>query len=862
VAVKSQKKLGAPMTVDLDALLAQPAGQRKKWFEANADRTLTDRVASAVKVAAAVQDLHAALAPVIEVHATPDLVPPGAMVLQPSEERRRSGSHYTPRSLTEPIVRTTLEPILERLHGEEGEPPAPEQILDLKVCDPAMGSGAFLVETCRQLGDALIEAWSAHGGRPEMPPDEDEVVFARRMVAQRCLYGVDRNPVAVDLAKVSLWLVTLARDHALTFVDHALRHGDSLVGLTNAQIADFRWDEKAPAFEAVHVGGRLQKALELRDRIRTANDAVTDDELREWWKLAEDELDEVRLYADLVVAAFFSAQTTKDRENQRVVFADAIHKGTAQQYRTWLEAWRHDEKPLVPFHWELEFPEVFGAASSAFDALVGNPPFAGVTTLCRANLPCYTDWLRQSWPDTGGKCDLVAFFFRRVFDLLHGDGCMGLLATNSIANGDTRESGLAAFCDAGAVIYAATKRIAWPGSAAVIVSAVHVAKHLRPRPVLDGRQVSRISAFLLEGSTDHVPPPIPPAIPSVTKGVVPYGEGFVVGAEPSNIPEERIREVLEREPGAAVFVRPYLRGRRLNSSPTTQPDAHIVDFSGRELDDLQEVPLLLGLLEEHVRPQREALTDQSGAKALKEKWWRYQYEAADLFREIRESKLTRVIVTARVSPTLGFAFVSPNQVFNEKVIVFPEERAAAFSMLQSGVHDSWVRFLTGARKDDINYSPSDCFETFPFSEGWENDPALEAAGEAYYTFRADLMVRNDEGLTKTYNRFHDPEESDLDIVRLRELHADMDRAVLDAYGWSDIPTDCEFLLDYEIDEAEWGRKKKPYRYRWPDDVRDEVLARLLELNARRAEEEKRAGVGAAKKGKKAVRVSEDQERLI
>ena len=99
-------------------------------------------------------------------------------------------------------------------------------------------------------------------------------------------------------------------------------------------------------------------------------------------------------------------------------------------------------------------------------------------------------------------------------------------------------------------------------------------------------------------------------------------------------------------------------------------------------------------------------------------------------------------------------------------------------------------------------------------------------------------------MTKTYNRFHDPYEDDPEIEKLRELHAAMDRAVLDAYGRTDIPTDCDFLLDYEIDEATWGRKKKPYRYRWPDPVRDEVLARLLALNAERAAEEARAGASA------------------
>jgi len=153
-------------------------------------------------------------------------------------------------------------------------------------------------------------------------------------------------------------------------------------------------------------------------------------------------------------------------------------------------------------------------------------------------------------------------------------------------------------------------------------------------------------------------------------------------------------------------------------------------------------------------------------------------------------------------------------------------------------------------KDDLRYAPSDCFETFPFPEHWETHPALEAAGQAYYDFRAALMVRNNEGLTKTYNRFHDPDETDPDILKLRELHAAMDWAVLDAYGWTDIPTACEFLLDYEIDEEEWGNKKKPYRYRWPDEVRVEVLARLLELNAERAQEEARTGVAVAAKSRR------------
>ena len=135
------------------------------------------------------------------------------------------------------------------------------------------------------------------------------MIFARRLVAQRCLYGVDRNPVAVDLAKVSLWLVTLAKDHALTFVDHALRHGDSLVGLSRKQIEAFHWDPDAPRFQAgfetMRVREHVAKVAELRQQIREADESVSDWELRDLWDEAQFELGKVRLFGDLVLAAFF-----------------------------------------------------------------------------------------------------------------------------------------------------------------------------------------------------------------------------------------------------------------------------------------------------------------------------------------------------------------------------------------------------------------------------------------------------------------------------------------------------------------------------------------------------------------------------
>ena len=172
--------------------------------------------------------------------------------------------------------------------------------------------------------------------------------------------------------------------------------------------------------------------------------------------------------------------------------------------------------------------------------------------------------------------------------------------------------------------------------------------------------------------------------------------------------------------------------------------------------------------------------------------------------------------------------------------------------MQSRVHETWVRAVSLTLKDDLRYVPGHCFETFPFPENWQTNSTMETAGNSYYEFRMELMALSKVGLTKTYNRFHDREEPAPQIVELRELHAAMDRVVLDAYGWTDIPTDCKCVLDHEIDEETWGTKKKPFRYRWPEEVHDEVLARLLDLNKKRYAEEVAAGLHAEEGAKRSA----------
>ena len=195
-----------------------------------------------------------------------------------------------------------------------GDNPTPEQILGLKVCDPAMGSGAFLVEACRYLGEKLEKAWIAHGLMPPIPADQDPLLHARRIVAQRCLYGVDKNPFAVNLAKLSLWLATFAKDHPFTFVDHTLRCGDSLVGLTAHQIEAFHWQPKEEGALLRDMPSRLRHILNARAQILDAADETPYETLAQKLAVTEEQMIDLRLAGDLTVAAFFAADKTKERE--------------------------------------------------------------------------------------------------------------------------------------------------------------------------------------------------------------------------------------------------------------------------------------------------------------------------------------------------------------------------------------------------------------------------------------------------------------------------------------------------------------------------------------------------------------------
>jgi len=542
---------------------------------------------------------------------------------------------------------------------------------------------------------------------------------------------------------------------------------------------------------------------------------------------------------------------------------------------------------------------VFDRKNPGFDAIIGNPPFLGGKKVSTNFGSEYLEWLKVANPESHGNADIVAQFFRRGFTILRKSGCLGLIATNTIAQGDTRSTGLRYICQNGGTIYNATKRFKWIGSAAVVVSIVNIQKvdtvgcvatdildssRISPaathptqlaatHPILDGRQVAKISAFLFHAGGNENPQPLLANAGKRFQGSIVLGMGFTFDdTNPEATPIAEMHRLIEQNPKNAERIFPYIGGDEVNSSPTHAHNRYVINFGEMSEDEAWEYPDLMKILQAKVKPGRDKLIER-GKQIHEYDYWKFWDKRTENYKAI--AKCDRVLFHANISRHIAFAFISSKIIVAAPHNVFALESNSSFCVLQSRIHEIWARFLGSSMKDDVRYTPTDCFETFPFPENWETSPTLEEIGKTYYEYRAALMVRNNQGLTDTYNRFHNPDERHPDIIKLRQLHQECDQIVLNAYGWTDIATDCEFILDYEEEEEESEgiskrQKKKPWRYKWPEEIHDEVLARLLELNLKRYQEEilgGKAAEGKAKGGKKTAsksrkKVSDKPPRIL
>ena len=838
-------------------------------------------------------------------------------------DRRATGTHYTPKPLTEMMVKEALEPVVyigpaEGLPRAEWKLKSPSEILDLKVCDPAMGSGAFLVQACRYLGDRLVDAWEraesegkvidANGVVTDFPPDEpmskvqeDRLIEARRLVAERCLYGVDINPLAVELAKLSLWLVTISKGRPFGFLDHNLKSGDSLLGVSDIeQLVQFRMKPE-PGDPGNLMSAQIRNAvedakkerLELREtRIRDIRDIRIQMQHLEKAEAATFRLKE---YADYFIGTVLtsgkpSKKTFKVWDAAAMQGYSLLNPATdsfasAQEKKSAIVMLSHDlpvgqTQARRPFHWAIEFPEVF--AQGGFNTIIGNPPFMGGKLITGNFGTAYRDYLLHHLAGGAkGSADLVAYFYLRAFELIRSEGDFGLIACNTIAEGDTRQVGLERMVQSDGTIYSAYPNMPWPGAAAVVVSPVFMRKGTwQGIKNINGVAVGVISPYL-SPQDEWSPKVLISNANQSFQGSVVLGLGFTMS-------EGDAKRFIEADARNAEVLFPYLNGDDLNSSPEQKPSRWIINFFDWPLDRdaegswatssdkekkeffnvghvpldypgnvISEFPMLHKVLDEKVRPERQRV-DANGDYVLRRplpmRWWQYADKRPALYHAIgrgtsfarhpegwaKNVPIDKVLVNARVCKYFTPSIVSNDSVFHEKLIVMLLSPTMGLAFMASSEMQDWVWKQSSTLGTGLNFSPSDAFETLPFP--LSPVPQLEFLGEQLDEHRRKIMTSRQIGLTALYNLFHNPSERDAELEEMRRLQREIDVAVRDSYGWQDID------LDHGFHEVGYLPANDNVRYTISEPARIEILKRLSALNRQRWEEEEAAGLH--KKGKK------------
>jgi hypothetical protein len=768
--------------------------------------------------------------------------------------RRETGTHYTPKTLTEPIVQHTLEPLV-YVGPAEGKPQGewrlkfPREILALKVCDMAMGSAAFLVQTCRWLGDRLVEAWDAAekagravsvegelleqpGNTELLPRDQAErVLIARRLIASRCLYGVDKNPMAVELAKVSLWLITMMKGRPFSFLDHALKCGDSLLGASSLkQIENFslRPGGRQVTFATANLFRYVEEADKKRRELENlpSNDYAQIETKIRLNSEAETATAKLKALADCLIAFELRGLDGQQYEDQRAVAADHSEVAMRKPLPEFQAYAREQLRGLRPFHWPVEFPEVF--APGGFDAFVGNPPFVGNKYWGERLFEGFQRYAEILAGGRVGKIDVVALFFRRAFTLMSEAGRSGLIATTTAREGTTLQAGFAWLSTAGE-LYRAQSQMLWPGIAGVHICVVWFGK-VRTKTVryLDGKVVEAIPPGLSGFTVIGRPHPQASAPWGSQGSDNSRGEGFLL--VPGSTWFNRLVEA--RSP----FLHPYLSGEDITDGTYLKPLRWCVDCEDFSLEEVRaRCPETHRFLVEETRPRRTD-EDLSPYPGMNLRWWQMCRHRASLYRKLRSQP--ECVAFPMISKHLDIVVLSSNYVFTNKVCALLKPSPGELAVLLSSFFESWVVEHGGTlRVGTLKIIISTTIETFPYPK---KSLGLECAGDPFYSFREELLARRVVGLTTLHNCFHDPAEKSDDIVRLRVLHVELDQAVAVAYGWDDVD------LGHGFHETKQG-----VRYTLNESARRTVLDKLLELNHQRYAEEVKAGLHekGAKKGK-------------
>jgi MmeI, target recognition domain len=401
---------------------------------------------------------------------------------------------------------------------------------------------------------------------------------------------------------------------------------------------------------------------------------------------------------------------------------------------------------------------------------------------------------------------------------LQRNGTLGLVATNTVAQGDTREVGLDAMVADRFTITRAIQSRSWPASSAnleyaAVWGTLGPVAGAVPR-LADDVPVSRISTLLESvGRAEGNPTRLAENAGIGFQGCIVLGMGFVLDVAEA-------QEWIATDPRNAEVLFPYLNGEDLNQRPDCSPSRWVIDFNDRNEAEASKYVLPFARVLEQVKPERM----KNNRKVYRDYWWQYAEKRPAMRRAIAD--LDEVLVIARVSKSVMPMRVPTGQVFHEKAVVFATDSYAIQAVLSSSVHQLWAIKYGTTMRIDPTYTPDLVFGSLPIPE--ISDP-LQAAGRTLDVERRKIMLRRAVGLTKLYNLVNDPEIRDGDIDQLRRIHVELDREVLDSYGWPDI-------------DPSHGFHSYRHMTRWSVNsaARVEILDRLLEENQCRVEREQRS----------------------
>jgi hypothetical protein len=769
-----------------------------------------------------------------------------------------SGSHYTPEELCKPLIQHSLDHVIEekiaqaikdrtlslsRYTNQERET-AIKNLLGIQVIDVACGSGHLLLSAARRIATEVARLMTT-----EEQPNPVAMRHAMRAVIKNCIYGVDKNPLAVELCKVALWLEAHNPGEPLNFLDHHIKCGDSIVGLALqkeilAGVADeafkptpednkelikqyrasnkkgFSQNEQIGLFEN-NVNESLTELINqfsLLDYMPEGTaEEVADKEQQYRVLIKSPFMKRLKMLADIQVAQFFIPKTdaNKDVIVTNVGYFEFLRGG---QIPTQLTAGidelisRHNF-----FHWFLEFPEVFN--KGGFDCILGNPPFLGGQKLSGAFGNSFLEYVKFAYKPAGAV-DLVTYFFRRIFTLLRPNGFQSLVSTNTIAQGGAREGGLDVICGQDGVINHAVRSMKWPGDAAVEVSLITIHKGAWQKDrFLDKKKVGRITPYLDDSEVIGNPYPLKQNAGKSFQGSIVLGKGFVLA------PEEA-KKLIEKDSRNRDVLFPYLNGEDLNNDPDQRPSRWVINFFDWSKDKAMGYPDCFAIIEHLVKPERMKQNDKGG----KEKWWQFLRPRNELYETI--SKLDQVMAINRHAKYLLISVSPKDIIYSEATVVLAIDSYFYYAILSSSFHDAWAwKNSSTMGAATLRYSSSKAFETFPFPAK-DFDP-IQEMGIGLAKLRQTIMNANHIGLTETYNFFHN---KDLDlsnpiynkIVELRQLHCKIDEAVLLSYGWEDIPLKHGFYEMEYLPENDW------IRFAIHPSARKEILKRLSLLNSEHA----------------------------